>query len=92
MVCTTLREGMECPFMTTNGCSYNGGIRHEIVEECNGCNRSSEFSSGWFCTACPDPELKWKVGKCNMATHVASESNGSKVKINPLKASKRGNR
>jgi hypothetical protein len=27
-----------------------------------------------------------------MATHVASESKGSKVKINPLKASKRANR
>ena len=92
MVCTTIREGMECPFMTANGCSYNGGICHEIIEQCNGCNRSSEFSSGWFCTACPDPGLKWKVGKCNMATHVSSESNGSKAKINPLKASKRGNR
>jgi hypothetical protein len=32
------------------------------------------------------------VGKCNMATHVVSQSNGSKVKINPLKASKRANR
>ena len=92
MICTTLREGMECPFMTTSGCSYNGGICHEITEQCNGCNRSSEFSSGWFCTACPDPELKWKAGKCNMATHVVSESNGTKAKINPLKASKRGNR
>jgi len=70
LVCTTIKEGMECPFMTTSGCSYNGGICHEIVEECNGC----------------------KVGKCNMATHVASESKGSKVKINPLKASKRANR
>jgi hypothetical protein len=27
-----------------------------------------------------------------MATHVVSESNGTKAKINPLKASKRGNR
>ncbi len=92
MVCTTVREGKECPFMNANGCSYNGGICHEIVEECNGCNRSSEYSSAWFCKACPDPSTKWKNGNCNLASHMTKSPGSAKAKVNPLKASKRGNR
>ncbi|MCJ7830415.1 MAG: PxxKW family cysteine-rich protein [Desulfobacterales bacterium] len=91
MKCTTVKSGIECPFMAAKGCSYNGGSCHETVEKCNGCNRTLEYSSGWYCAACPDPSLKWKIGKCNMASHV-SEAAAAKAKINPLKASKRGNR
>jgi len=92
MHCTTIKEGMECPFMTAKGCSYNDGICHQIVEQCQGCNRGSEFSSGWFCTACPEPATKWKNGNCNMASHVSTKATAAKTKINPLKASKRGSR
>jgi len=90
MHCTTIKEGMECPFMTAKGCSYNDGICHQIVEQCQGCNRGTEFSSGWFCTACPEPATKWKIGNCNMASHVSAATTSAKTKINPLKASKRG--
>ena len=92
MVCTTIKEGLECPFMTKKGCSYNGGICHKIVDQCNGCNRGAEFSSGWYCTACPDPSLKWGNGPCNFASHLSAAPAAKKTKINPLKASKRGNR
>ena len=92
MNCTTIKEGMECPFMTAKGCSYNDGICHQVVEQCQGCNRGSEFSSGWFCTACPEPAAKWKNGNCNFASHVSTATNSAKAKINPLKASKRGRR
>lgn len=90
MVCTTVRKGLECPFMTADGCSYNGGICQEIIEQCSGCNRSREYASGWYCTACPDPSLKWKNGKCNLATNIVAETTKKNSKINPLKASKRG--
>ena len=79
MICTTIREGKECPFMTAPGCSYNGGICHEIVEQCNGCNRSSEFSAGWYCAACPEPTLKWKNGNCNLASHVSAAATAKKA-------------
>ena len=92
MVCTTVREGFECPFMTAKGCSYNGGICHEIVKQCDGCSRVSEYSSRWYCTAYPDPSLKWKNGECNIASHVTRASSAKNGKLNPLKASKRGNR
>jgi hypothetical protein len=75
--------------MTKKGCSFNGGVCHPIVEECHGCSRASEFVSGWYCTAYPDPSIKWKNGTCNFATHVAKEAEVNNTKINPLKASKR---
>ncbi len=45
MECTTIRNGFDCPFMTAKGCSYNGGICHEIVEKCNGCNRGIDLKT-----------------------------------------------
>jgi hypothetical protein len=89
MICTTLRNGTDCPFMTKNGCGYKGGVCHHVVEACNGCGRSQEYTSGWFCASCPEPSAKWKNGKCNLATHVTIQVVASKAKINPLKASKR---
>jgi hypothetical protein len=91
MLCTTVRTGVECPFMKASGCSYNGGICHEIVDRCNGCKRIIEFSGKMYCTACPDPSLKWKNGNCNMASHVVAAAKET-TKINPLKASKRSRR
>ena len=90
MICETTRKGAECAFMTKSGCTFNGGSCFEIVEACSGCNRSSEFEAGWFCTACPDPSVKWKNGNCNLATHVQNAVAESKTKVNPIKASKRG--
>ena len=90
MDCATVRKGLPCTFMLSRGCSYNGGICHEVVEQCGDCNRKVEFESGLYCSTCPDPILKWKVGGCNLATHIVTKSI-KKGKINPLKASKRGN-
>ena len=91
MICQTIRKGVECPFMTASGCSYNGGKCHVIVEACQGCSRSAEYDTGWYCAACPEPSSKWKTGNCNMATHVkAATQVESAKKLNPLKASKRG--
>ena len=93
MICETIRKGSECPFMTAKGCSYNGGLCHEIVEQCQGCQRTVAHNSGWYCAACPEPELKWKQGRCNFATHTMAASEGAaKSKINPIKASKRRTR
>lgn len=92
MICETVRKGSECAFMTAKGCSYNGGTCREIVEKCDGCSRTTQMESGWYCTACPEPSMKWKIGNCNLATHLKTEEKATKQKINPLKASKRGSR
>ena len=93
MICDTIRKGNDCNFMTAQGCSYNGGMCHEIVEQCQGCRRTSEFSTGWYCGTYPEPAQKWKNGRCNFATHVTDAGDlGKKAKINPIKASKRRSR
>ena len=92
MICTTVRTGMECRFMSANGCSYNGGICHEIVEQCDGCKRASKHSNSWYCSACPDPIVKWKNGDCNLASHVSTSNKDSNGKLKPLKASNRNYR
>jgi len=92
MICQTIREGSECAFMTANGCAYNGGLCHEIIDACQGCGRATQVVSGWYCSSCPEPQMKWNKGKCNMATHVSATVEAAKTKINPLKASKRGSR
>lgn len=79
--------------MTTRGCAYNDGICHQIVEQCDGCNRTVEYQTAWYCTASPEPAKKWKLGNCNLATHVAAATSTAKpAKINPLKASKRASK
>ncbi|WP_320045094.1 PxxKW family cysteine-rich protein [uncultured Desulfobacter sp.] len=89
MICTTVRDGQECVFMTAKGCSYNEGSCFPIIDECKGCQRSAEFATGVYCAAAPDPSLKWKNGNCNMATHVKTATETKKQKLNPIKASKR---
>lgn len=89
MDCQTLKAGTDCIFMTKDGCSFNGGKCHPIIEACEGCAKIVEFTSGKYCSASPDPQAKWIRGFCNLATHI---KNGTKIeaeKINPLKASKR---
>ncbi len=92
MICETIRKGSDCAFMTAKGCGYNGGLCHEIVEACQGCGRAIQLDSGWYCTACPEPAIKWRKGNCNLATHITTTVVAAKAKINPIKASKRGNR
>ena len=89
MICTTVREGDECVFMTAKGCSYNDGNCHPVVDQCMGCQRTKEIASGIYCTAAPNPALKWVNGNCNIATHVKTVTETKKQKLNPIKASKR---
>jgi len=89
MICTTVRNGDDCVFMSANGCKYNGGECKPIIEKCEGCQRIVENANGKFCTAVPDPSIKWKNGICNLATHVKIVVEVKKQKLNPIKASKR---
>jgi len=46
MVCTTVREGSECIFMSKRGCQFNGGSCQPIVDQCDGCERITEIPIG----------------------------------------------
>ena len=89
MECATIKEGTSCAFMKPAGCSFNGGKCHPVVEQCEGCAQVNEYPEGRFCATFGNPEAKWAIGRCNFATHVKADQKEEK-KINPLKASKRG--
>jgi hypothetical protein len=88
--------------MGKQGCSFNGGTCYPVVESCQGCGKALTLSEGTYCQSCPDPQIKWKNGSCNLAikwkngscnlaTHIKSGTE-KVVKLNPLKASKRSRR
>ena len=54
-----------------------------------GVDEVKEFPAGNFCLSFPEPAAKWRVGICNMATHLQTGSKKNNEKLNPLKASKR---
>ncbi len=96
LACITIKQGKECVFMKKNGCSYNGGQCHPIIEDCQDCSNIELQSEQNFCTIFAEPSLKWNDGYCNMSTNSNgkdSDKNGDETKkINPLKASKRSMR
>ncbi len=49
------------------------------------CNRIN----GTKCSAYISPAAKWKLGDCNLATHIIMVEDVDKFKLNPIKASKR---
>ena len=89
MECTTIRAGEECGFMKATGCSFNGGSCKEAIEQCQGCGRVVEFNGGLYCSTYMNPAIKWRLGRCNLATHVKEKIEIDQIMLNPLKASKR---
>ena len=63
-----------------------------IVEQCEGCERIVEENNDRFCRTYLKPAAKWRLGICNFATHAKPELKLVKVRVNPLKASKRASR
>ncbi len=75
---------------TEEGLNFKGFNLQPIADKCNGCERIEEFEGEKYCMSYPEPNKKWAHGACNFATHVkASLDKAGKVKVNPLKASKR---
>jgi hypothetical protein len=84
---------LEGAAMTPEGLSYKGIIMEPIVEQCEGCERVTEFEGQKYCPSYAKPASKWSGKACNFATHVrAAVDKEGKVKVNPLKASKRAAR
>ena len=79
--------------MTPEGLSYKGMILEPVVEKCEGCERAVALDNATYCPSYAQPARKWGTGVCNFATHVRGTVDKSgKVKVNPLKASKRAAR
>lgn len=89
MLCTTIKKGTDCYFMTKKGCTFVDGKCHETVAQCEGCGHIIQLDGHKFCKAYPDPAAKWQFGPCNLATHVQRKFQTEMKKVNPLKASKK---
>ena len=63
-----------------------------IIDKCEGCERIVEEDGEKYCKTYVNPEAKWRLGICNFATHQKPEIIVAKVRINPLKASKRASK
>ncbi len=85
---STANKTLEGAVKTNDGVQLSGVILQNIVEQCNGCDRVRTFEEQEFCASYPTPAKKWSQGRCNFATHIKAEAS-VKVKVNPLKASKR---
>jgi len=93
IACNIVKVGKPCVFMKKDGCSYNGGNCHPIVETCSGCSNVESFPQGEYCRVFAEPTLKWGNGNCNMASHLQKgQEQGPSKMLNPLKASKRASR
>lgn len=62
---------------------------HPVVEACAGCTNIVEIKETLVCKVYPEPEMRWMIGSCPLATHVEQKVVDKAQKINPLKASKR---
>ncbi len=71
---------------------YTDGSFLPVVEQCDGCERVIEVKSAKYCKTYVNPGAKWRQGMCNFATHAKPELKLVKVRVNPLKASKRASR
>ncbi len=90
MQCQTVKKDKECFFWAKSGCTQSEGQCAAIIEKCDGCSRVEEWPTGKYCTTYGMPVEQWKIGLCNMATHIKLETEETQKMINPLKASKRG--
>jgi len=89
MQCQTVLPGTECTFWKKKGCSFVDNSCHQVIEQCEGCDRIVEGTIGPVCSVAPAPEKKWSAGLCNFATHQKVEVKTEEIRVNPLKASKK---
>lgn len=77
---------------TTEAANYGQRSFQPIIDKCEGCDRVVGENDVNYCKTYVNPAAKWRIGYCNFATHSKPEINVVKVRINPLKASKRASR
>lgn len=92
MQCVTIKNGIECSFMSKKGCTFTNNACNTIVSQCEGCGHVMEFNGRSYCKTYADPSMKWSFGSCNFATHVEAPKVAEQKTVNPLKASKRASR
>jgi hypothetical protein len=52
-----------------------------VAEQCEGCDRIKIVEEKKLCSAFPVPAVKWRLGNCNLATHIKVETKGAAEKV-----------
>jgi hypothetical protein len=62
-----------------------------IDEKCEGCDRIKMDNNQKLCAAFPVPSVRWRLGNCNMATHIktGTKTEASKVRVGQQKQKKK---
>lgn len=89
--CTTIKNGLPCPFMGRHKCGFSNGECNPIISKCEGCTNVSTYNEKVYCNTYMNPESKWLSGRCPVCT-VKVEVKVVEQKINPLKASKKASK
>jgi hypothetical protein len=73
------------------GAGFLGGTKRTIDAKCEGCDRIKLSEDKKFCAAYPDPTVRWRLGNCNLATHIKVETKAeaSKVRVGQQKQKKK---
>ncbi|MDR2140738.1 MAG: PxxKW family cysteine-rich protein [Deltaproteobacteria bacterium] len=67
-------------------------VKHNTIDEkCQGCDRVKDMAGAACCAAYPVPSAHWRLGNCNLATHIKVEtkSEASKVRVGQQKQKKK---
>jgi hypothetical protein len=67
------------------------GAINVILDKCQGCERTQTVEGKQYCAAFPNPAVRWRLGNCNMATHIKVESktDAAKVRVGQQKQKKK---
>ena len=87
MICQTIKNGIDCGFMTKKGCGFNGGSCNAIIDKCEGCGKVIECPTGKVLPCLSGPGRKVADRQCPTATHLKLDVKETTQKVNPLKAS-----
>ncbi|MDH4320740.1 MAG: PxxKW family cysteine-rich protein [Desulfobulbaceae bacterium] len=85
----SVKSAVSNQISATDSVKYTSGTFSPIIDKCDGCERAITVDATKYCKSYVNPEAKWRLGICNFATHAKPEITVAKIKVNPLKASKR---
>ncbi|MDR1578674.1 MAG: PxxKW family cysteine-rich protein [Deltaproteobacteria bacterium] len=67
-------------------------VQHNPIDDkCQGCDRVQNFSGAQCCAAYTAPSAHWRLGNCNLATHIKVEvkTDATKVRVGQQKQKKK---
>lgn len=61
-------------------------VKEPVIEKCSGCSKVEENQT---CAAYINPTVKWRLGNCNLATHIVIQETKVKPGYKPGKFGKK---